>query len=143
LRCQIPLLTMPETGAYIRTRLRIAGARDLAIFSDAAVDRISTYTQGIPRLINTVCDHCLLFGYADQRRRIDRNIVNQAIEYLEKGTRALPRRSEAQRPRALQLLRWSVGTLVMTLASVVAALAFASSSGAMSLVQSVRRLLAP
>src|SRR5712691_7233195 len=75
LRCQIPPLTLEETRAYIRTRLRIAGARDLGLFADSAVDRISAYAGGIPRLINTVCDHCLLFGYADQKRRIDRGIV--------------------------------------------------------------------
>src|SRR3989475_8280324 len=91
LRCQIPPLTLEEARAYIRTRLRIAGARDLGLFADSAVDRISAYAGGIPRLINTVCDHCLLFGYADQKRRIDRPIVNQAIEYLEEGTRPRPK----------------------------------------------------
>ena len=53
LRCQIPSLTLEETRAYIRTRLRIAGARDLGLFADSAVDRISAYSGGIPRLINT------------------------------------------------------------------------------------------
>src|SRR5437660_9777712 len=55
LRCQIPALTLEETRAYIRTRLRIAGARDLSLFDSSAVDRISAYAGGIPRLINTVC----------------------------------------------------------------------------------------
>ena len=91
LRCHIPPLTLEETRAYIRTRLRVAGARDLGLFTDAAVDRISAYAGGIPRLVNTVCDHCLLFGYADQQRRIGRDIVNQAIEYLEEGTRPQPK----------------------------------------------------
>src|SRR5437868_6949320 len=54
LRCQIPSLTLEETRAYIRTRLRIAGARDLSVFVDGAVDRIVAYSGGIPRLINTV-----------------------------------------------------------------------------------------
>src|SRR5438105_6848830 len=83
LRCQIPPLTLREAGQYIRTRLRIAGAHDLGMFTDPALGRITEYSGGIPRLINIVCDHCLLFGYAEQRRRIDRPIVNQAVEYLE------------------------------------------------------------
>src|SRR5215813_1050833 len=87
LRCHIPPLTLEETRAYIRTRLRVAGARDLGLFTDAAVDRISAYAGGIPRLVNTVCDHCLLFGYAKQNRAINRHIVDRAIEYLEEGTR--------------------------------------------------------
>src|SRR5256712_9540765 len=85
LRCQIPPLTPQETHQYIRNRLRVAGARDMALFDEAAVDRITEYSGGIPRVINILGDHCLLFGYADQKRRIDRQAVNQAIEYLEEG----------------------------------------------------------
>lgn len=85
LRCHIPPLAPEETREYIRTRLRIAGARELGVFTDRAVDRITEYTGGIPRLVNIVCDHCLLFGYADQKRRIARHTVEQAIGYLEEG----------------------------------------------------------
>ena len=123
LRCQIPPLTVEETRVYIRTRVRIAGGRDLGLFTDPAVDRISAYSGGIPRLINTVCDHCLLFGYTDQKRRIDRRIVDQAIEYLEEGTRPRATAREVRDSRMRLLLRWSLGTLVVTMASAVAALA--------------------
>lgn len=87
LRCQIPPLTPDETRLYIRNRLRVAGARDLALFTDAAVKRIADYSRGIPRLVNIVCDHCLLFGYTDQQRRIQRTTVEQAVKYLEEGER--------------------------------------------------------
>ena len=87
LRCRILPLTPEQTRDYIRTRLRVAGARDLGLFSDAAIIRIAENSGGIPRLINTLCDHCLLIGYADQVRRIDRRIVEEAIEYLEQGER--------------------------------------------------------
>ena len=142
LRCQIPPLTLEEARAYIRTRLRIAGARDLGLFADSAVDRISAYAGGIPRLINTVCDHCLLFGYADQKRRIDRSIVGQAIEYLEEGTRPRRKGREASGSRAQLLVRWGLGTLALTVASLVAVLAVKSNSAAL-VVQSVRQLLVP
>ena len=143
LRCQIPSLTLEETRAYIRTRLRIAGARDLGLFADSAVDRISAYSGGIPRLINTVCDHCLLFGYADQKRRIDRHVVNQAIDYLEEGTRPQRKGKELIGGRAQLILRWGLGTLVVTVVSAVAALALKSNAATLSLVQSVRQLLVP
>src|SRR5947207_5000289 len=80
LRCQIPPLAPEEVRQYIRRRLRIAGSNDPGLFSDAAVDRLTEYSGRIPRVINMVCDHSLVFGYADQKRRIDRPIVNQAIE---------------------------------------------------------------
>jgi len=143
LRCQIPALTLEETRAYIRTRLRIAGGRDLGLFADSAVDRISTYSGGIPRLINTVCDHCLLFGYADQKRRIDRHVVNQAIDYLEEGVRPQRNGRELSGARARLVLRWGLGTLVATVVSAVAALLVRSNEATLSLVQSVRQLLVP
>jgi hypothetical protein len=48
--------------------------------------------------VNIVCDHCLLIGYADQQRKIDREIVEQAIDYLEEG--------EPPRRRLVSGLRW-------------------------------------
>jgi general secretion pathway protein A len=141
LRCQIPALTVEETRSYIRTRLRIAGARDLGLFVDSAVDRIAAYSGGIPRLINTVCDHCLLFGYADQKRRIDRHVVDQAIKYLEDGTRPPHRIKSVSGGWSRRGLRWSLGTIAVTFVTVVAALAFRSSAATLSIVQSVRQLL--
>jgi general secretion pathway protein A len=108
LRCRILPLTAGQIRDYIRTRLRIAGATDLELFSDAAIARITEYSGGIPRLINTLCDHCLLVGYADQIRRINPTIVEEAIEYFEEGERP-PRK-----PRGLPhtwgraLVRWAL-----------------------------------
>jgi len=108
LRCRILPLTPAQTRDYIRTRLRIAGASDLRLFSDAAITRIAEYSGGIPRLINTLCDHCLLIGYADQIRRIDRKIVEEAIQYFEQGER------RSRKPRRLlhtwgrALVRWGL-----------------------------------
>src|SRR2546430_1994955 len=72
LRCQIPLLTPQEVPQYIRKRLRVAGAHDMNLFNEVAVERITEYSGGTPRVINILGDHCLLFGYVDHRRRIDR-----------------------------------------------------------------------
>ena len=68
--CAIPPMTPAGTRNYIRTRLRMAGARDAGLFTDDALSRIADYAGGIPRVVNTVCDHCLLIGYADQTRRM-------------------------------------------------------------------------
>jgi general secretion pathway protein A len=84
LRCRTVPLTASETRDYIQTRLRVAGATTPGMFSDEAVERIARETRGIPRLINNVCDYCLVIGYADQRRRIDRKIADEAIRYFRK-----------------------------------------------------------
>jgi general secretion pathway protein A len=140
-RCQIPPFTLEETRSYIRTRLRIAGARDLSLFADSAVDRISAYSGGIPRVINILSDHSLLFGYADQNRRIDRQVVNRAIEYLDGGTRAPRRLRDSRGTTARLVVRWSLGVVAMALASGVGALALASNPATLRIVQSVRQLL--
>ena len=75
LRCHIGPLSPEETRLYIRHRLRIAGASDAGIFTDAAIQRITEYSEGIPRVVNIICDHCLLSGFADSKRRIDAGVV--------------------------------------------------------------------
>lgn len=106
LRCHIPALTPEETRGYIRHRLQIAGAHDAGLFTDRAISRLTRYAGGIPRIVNILCDHCLLFGYADQKRQIDRNIVEQAIEYLEEGERPRRRASGISWWRGIAPLRW-------------------------------------
>lgn len=124
LRCHIGSLSPEETRQYIRHRLRIAGATDAAIFSDAAIQKIVDYSRGTPRVVNIVCDHCLLSGYADSTRRIDAGIVQEAIEYLEEGERR-----EWKRPRSARLVpsqgavwaaRSGVALLVLVLVFLVA-----------------------
>ena len=117
LRCHIGPLSPEETRLYIRHRLRVAGANDAGIFTDAAVQRITEYSRGIPRVINIVCDHCLLSGYADSKRRIEARAVDEAIEYLEDGERPSWKRRRERRlvpsAAALWAARGGVAALVI------------------------------
>jgi len=97
LRCHIGPLSPEETRLYIRHRLKVAGASDPALFTDAAIQRITEYSGGIPRVVNIVCDHCLLSGFADSKRRIDSATVDEAVEYLEEGERPVWRRTRQAR----------------------------------------------
>jgi general secretion pathway protein A len=122
LRCAIPPLRPTETRDYIRSRLRIAGAQDLNLFTERAVRRITEHAGGIPRVINMVCDHCLLIGYADQTRQIDTGLVERAIKYLEEGE--LPLRKTTRQGRAwARPLRWALGAAAAGAAGVLAGLA--------------------
>jgi len=124
LRCTIHPLAGDEVRDYIRNRLRIAGARDLRLFEDRAVERIAQYAGGIPRVINMVCDHCLLSGYALRKRRIDRAIVEKAVEYLEEGERAPTESRDSRR-----LVRWVVGTMAASTAAAATVLTMHSAVG--------------
>ena len=118
LRCVIGPLTQDETREYIRTRLHIAGARDLHVFTDEAIRRIAAYAAGIPRVVSLLCDHSLLIGYADQEHRIDRKIVAEAIRYLEDGERTPGSPAVgSDRPAGLRQPRWALGVLGVLLAT--------------------------
>jgi general secretion pathway protein A len=98
LRCTIHPLSPADTAEYIQHRLTVAGAEDSTrtpIFTDHAVERICVYSRGIPRVVNLVCDHCLIASYADQDRTIDVRTVEEAIDYLEERERPTP---EPRRP---------------------------------------------
>jgi general secretion pathway protein A len=122
LHCRIPPLRPEEIHDYIRTRLRIAGAPDRELFTERAVTRIRDYAGGIPRVVNIVCDHSLLFGYADQKRKIDRDIVEQAIAYLQ-GKPPRRRAGEVAWRRRLIPLRWVLWAVPAALLAVVLAAA--------------------
>ena len=115
------LFRSAEMSDYIRARLRTAGARDDNIFTGNAPALIAAATDGIPRLINILCDHCLLIGYADQKRRIGGDIVREALESLRirRDRRATTRRGS--RP-LLRPLRRRVAIAVAVAASVAVAL---------------------
>ena len=119
-------LTERETVECVRTRLRIAGASDLGLFTERALARIAEYTGGIPRLVNIVCDHCLVIGYADQERRIGPQIVDRAIKFLEEGS--IPKHKVPPvTKRGVAALRWVLTALAGVLLGSAVSLALRSS----------------
>jgi len=73
-------LSAPDTAAYIGHRLRIAsGDGSLAQFTPEAVRQIHAATDGIPRLINILCDNALLIGYAKGTHCVDKDIVGDVL----------------------------------------------------------------
>src|SRR2546425_686004 len=109
LQCSLPPLSSEQVRDYIQTRLRRAGGRGLELFSDGAEARIAAYARGIPRRVNILCDHCLVIGYADQRRRIEVDIVDQAIHALEGPAGSRARRFTS--PVRATWQRWFVGAV--------------------------------
>ncbi len=85
-RYRLEPLNWEETRAYVKKRLKAAGARNLYLFTPNALKTVYRYSKGIPRLINVVCDNALLNGYASDRRVIGRSIVQEVIDDLEGGT---------------------------------------------------------
>lgn len=74
-------LDQKECGKYINHRLKVAGSR-FQVFTPQAINRISEFSAGIPRVINILCDRALLMGYTTSTRNIDEGVVNEAIGEL-------------------------------------------------------------
>ena len=119
LRCVIEPLTSRETRDYVTARLRVAKAANPRLFTDRALDRISKYSRGIPRLINIVCEHSLLIGYADQIRQIDHGVVKEAIRTIEAHEHSGTRWRTRWWKLHLAGRRWLLGAGVAAVASTV------------------------
>src|SRR6266436_9156731 len=69
-------LTPESTEAYIKHRLRLAGASRMP-FTPEAVDAVHRYSSGTPRVINTLCDNALFEGYVARVPMIDETMIGR------------------------------------------------------------------
>jgi len=83
LRFHLEPLAKADVAKYVQHRLRTAGMRDDALFNDAAFAVVYQYTGGVPRLMNTLCDTALTFGYAEEKKTIDAATVRAAAKELQ------------------------------------------------------------
>jgi general secretion pathway protein A len=70
-------LSHEETAAYVRHRLRVAGATT-DIFAPPALNTVFSLSQGVPRVINVICDRALLGAYSLDRHRVTASLVRSA-----------------------------------------------------------------
>ncbi|HKS74663.1 MAG TPA: hypothetical protein VJQ82_15780, partial [Terriglobales bacterium] len=64
-----------ETKAYVAQRLRIAGSNGQQIFDPEALVAIHRFSNGIPRVVNLVCEHCLVSSFVDQQKVVTSTVV--------------------------------------------------------------------
>jgi general secretion pathway protein A len=79
LKCHLEPLTREEADQYIRHRLRVAGATR-KIFTVTALGKIYLYSGGIPRVINSICDHALLIGYSKNLEIINSAVIQECSQ---------------------------------------------------------------
>ena len=77
-------LSREETGSYISLRLQIAGSQR-PILSPEAVEAVYRSSQGVPRVINLVCEHAMINAYVEQVKPIPARIVELVATELELG----------------------------------------------------------
>ena len=81
LRHHLRALSLQECWEYVMHRLKVAGG-DRSILAPSALETIYSYSGGIPRFINVLCDNALLMGYAIGRKEIDAEIIREVAEDL-------------------------------------------------------------
>jgi general secretion pathway protein A len=76
-------LSHGEVKNYVEHRLRIAGYRGAAIFTDEAYEAIAVATEGIPRNVNNFCFNALSLACALRKRTVDSDVVNEVMADLD------------------------------------------------------------
>jgi general secretion pathway protein A len=90
-RAQLTPLDEEEMKGYIERRLQIAGAApDSQLFPQEALASIYRHSQGIPRLINTICENALITAYARKLKSITPEIVEGVASDLRLDVVHLP-----------------------------------------------------
>ncbi len=82
-RFHLEPLKQHEIEQYVQHRMEISGAQRTPKFTYPAMWRVFKYTKGIPRLVNALCDKCLLAGFVQQSERITFGLVGRAVRELE------------------------------------------------------------
>ncbi|MGI9225408.1 MAG: AAA family ATPase [Woeseiaceae bacterium] len=107
-RYHLEPLTRDETAAYIEHRLRVAGALG-EVFDAGAKREVFRLTDGVPRLINVICDRALLGAYSRERRRVNRRLIRRAAAEI-KGI-----------PYAVPWLRWALPVIAAVAVVIIGA----------------------
>jgi general secretion pathway protein A len=100
-RYHLQPLSRDETAQYIEHRLQVAGG--LADIFDAGAKReVYKLSQGVPRIINVICDRALLGAYSREMRRVTRRVVRRAHAEV------------AGRAYVAPWLRWATPLMIVT-----------------------------
>lgn len=97
LRYHLKALTESEAENYIDHRMRVAGAMK-KFFPHDSISLITSYTGGVPRLINTLCDTALTCAYADNQQMVTLETIAAACDELQ----WLPYAKRVNRARGLR-----------------------------------------
>jgi type II secretory pathway predicted ATPase ExeA len=76
-------LTRELTGGYINHRLQVAGLpAGQQVFETQAMEAIYRHSEGIPRLINQICDNAMLAAYTESSRQVSAKIIHEVVEQM-------------------------------------------------------------
>ena len=79
-RLHLKALSKEEVEAYIDHRLKVAGYQGRKLFDEGAIDEIYKFSEGIPRLVNAICDRALIKACVSGQQRLDKKLLRKVIQ---------------------------------------------------------------
>lgn len=107
LRCQLVAMTLPETAAYVASRIRLAGGDPATLLSREAVIAVFEHSHGIPRTISVLCDNALLTAFATGERPVGATTIRTVardFDLLPAVSRSTTVATDAPPPRRQPVL---------------------------------------
>lgn len=95
-RYQLSRFNFEETTEYIYYRLLKSGASGFPAFSEEALEKIFLYSRGIPRMINNICDTCMLIGASKECTTILPDVVDVAVRMIEGNLEGAEAKADAK-----------------------------------------------
>ncbi len=82
-RCYLASLTRAETAQYVRAQLAASKVEADRLFAPAAYDALFTASDGVPRVVNQVCDRALQLADAQRLDKVDAGVIQAAWADLQ------------------------------------------------------------
>lgn len=118
LRAKTHPLSLEETKAYVHQRLRIAGSNGHMIFEPEALSAIHRYSNGIPRVVNLLCEHCLVGAFVDQQKTVSVAAVESVAREFDLGDNTTSQLLTTPAPRVQNPQNFDLLEALKTLATI-------------------------
>jgi type II secretory pathway predicted ATPase ExeA len=82
-RCYLEPWNASETRQFVVNQMATVGGDAQRTFTDDALDVVYRATDGIPRLVNQLCDHALILAFAGGQGRLDASGIEEAWADLQ------------------------------------------------------------
>jgi general secretion pathway protein A len=108
LRCTLDPFTLRDAVEYIESRLERAGMPQQKVFSEELMAEIHVRAQGIPRVINAICDNLLLTAFALESRSCSVEMLDEVCKDMRLDWPGSRRRSRARQEEAMERTPYQV-----------------------------------
>jgi general secretion pathway protein A len=89
-RSILSAFSIEETTEYVKARLTMGGAKDAGLFRDESLEAIHIYAEGVPRVVNLLCEHAILRAFAEKQTVITPGAISRVAASFELSPQPSP-----------------------------------------------------